>query len=1547
MKKLLTFLTLLTLSIGVGWATNVTERLTNSEIGVTGSNYTDWSYSFDNGVTYCGQSASNNYGEFIQLRTKNSNSGIVSTTTIGTIKRIAITWYSGSGQDNSNKSIDIYGKNTAYDSPSDLYSTSTQGTKLGSIVYGESLALDVSDSYAYIGIRSNSGAVYIEEIEITWDTEGGTQTPSHDITYDEVDGGSFSGPASAAEGSTVSISATPAAGYEFDSWNVYKTGDETTTVTVSSDNKFIMPEYNVTVSGTFTEKTPYTINYTVGENGSLPSDKPTSAYSGDNVTVTTTPAEGYKLGSFIVAPTENGVTAPTVTISGNSATFTMPASNVNVNVTFEALPTYVFYEPFTGSNGENTNFGINASGDGNGNSPKYVSGFGAFTSTQGIYGANNAIKLGTSSKPGNTTTPSITGITPGKTYVLTFKAAPWASETASMSVTATGGTLTGLSTSNMTNGQWNEYSATFVANSEGTRDGVTFTFTASKNRFFLDEVMLDVVAETGFEIKRTIKTNGEDNNEAGGWIGDWSSNCSTPNGISGNHYTVTAPAGETVQFKAGTNNNYKILESHVSAVDDNNTAITLTKVSSDNSGIVFSFTMPASEVTITANFTDYYHPTLRMAGRFNGRPESAWITNSSGPAFTFDEDKDEYTINAYFTGAVNNNNQQIDYFFLRADENNLMADASGDCWVGENGGTYNLGGSSNFRIYPGVYKITVNGSRKQAVITKVTPELSFNYPAGEVLSGTTINATSTLTTLINDIKDNDSGAQGEVSVKVCTDGSSYNLDEVPLTSNQTVYGKAWIGNLAVTENAAYTIHEFDTETPDYTEAFSAGFGKFFADNSTIWTIYNSSCARASAYFNGAATASESWLYSPYIDLTAATNPKLSFSHAGNFFTTDGQSYMADDVKVMIRELSNNEWTDWTPLDGVTYPDGNNYNFVEFNKDMTSYVNKTIQIAFKYTSTTSRAGTWEIKNFKVAELYNITCNTADNGSITASPNPATAGETVTITVTPASGYELATLVYNDGTDHDIKATKSFTMPAANVTVTATFAEKQVGTDEFHLVTYDSNPLPLVAGYEYIIVTEDYNWAMGAIDGDAKKATASQDFVFIGDDHTTVALTENSTVNVIKLVDGVENPDRKYWNLTQDNGLNIFLQNTGTGIQEQTHGYGLSGYSDEVLININAANYAFITPGGRQILYQDGDNGAAGVFGHYANSNVGASGYKRVYLYYREGATVPPTEATLANLCENGEKNKSYTITDQLIAVAYAENTEGSFLWCKDQGNKSIFSTSIHEGDQIDYLYNDTQAQNKRDWDQSNWVALKFTDLTTTEANVIKGYVNSYINEKAITGELVDDNNYMLAVSTKTLTTTAGASYPKNVYCTSNFVLDNLNIFGSIAAGDGGYTGNNGQNYFFMNPKVQEACIITYAMWDAENNCFTVPSNSGFEGNVSVNLAYNENPYLDLSESLTDKKVYQFEAIVNRSSKNAYGPKANRADEFTVYPTNLTGGNENNPPTAISTVDMGNGVVKSVKYLNVAGMVSDTPFQGVNIVVTEYTDGTRTATKMLRK
>ena len=76
-------------------------------------------------------------------------------------------------------------------------------------------------------------------------------------------------------------------------------------------------------------------------------------------------------------------------------------------------------------------------------------------------------------------------------------------------------------------------------------------------------------------------------------------------------------------------------------------------------------------------------------------------------------------------------------------------------------------------------------------------------------------------------------------------------------------------------------------------------------------------------------------------------------------------------------------------------------------------------------------------------YTVTAAKVENGTVTVDPETATIGAAVSVKATPAEGYELDTLYYTaEGSDeqHAIEAKDgayTFTMPAANVTVTAAF------------------------------------------------------------------------------------------------------------------------------------------------------------------------------------------------------------------------------------------------------------------------------------------------------------------------------------------------------------------------------------------------------------------------------------------------------------------------------------------------------------------------------
>ncbi len=141
--------------------------LTAALFPATASTYVDFSKVTAPASTavYAGNSANNDGA--IQLRSSKSNSGIVSTTSGGKIRKVVVTWDKNTAE---GRTLDIYGSNSAYTSAADLYKDSTtQGTKLGSIVYGESTELEISGDYEYVGLRSNNGAMYLSEIELSYE----------------------------------------------------------------------------------------------------------------------------------------------------------------------------------------------------------------------------------------------------------------------------------------------------------------------------------------------------------------------------------------------------------------------------------------------------------------------------------------------------------------------------------------------------------------------------------------------------------------------------------------------------------------------------------------------------------------------------------------------------------------------------------------------------------------------------------------------------------------------------------------------------------------------------------------------------------------------------------------------------------------------------------------------------------------------------------------------------------------------------------------------------------------------------------------------------------------------------------------------------------------------------------------------------------------------------------------------------------------------------------------------------------------------------------
>ena len=153
-----------------------------------------------------------------------------------------------------------------------------------------------------------------------------------------------------------------------------------------------------------------------------------------------------------------------------------------------------------------------------------------------------------------------------------------------------------------------------------------------------------------------------------------------------------------------------------------------------------------------------------------------------------------------------------------------------------------------------------------------------------------------------------------------------------------------------------------------------------------------------------------------------------------------------------------------------------------------------------------------------------------------------------------------------------------------------------------------------------------------------------------------------------------------------------------------------------------------------------------------------------------------------------------------------------------------------------------------------------------------------------------------------------------------------------------------------------------MWDKPNQIMVIPNNTPFSGAACIgrwdlNEFDNQLTALDAAYDApeTGDNQYEFHIIVQRTGKS-YGtpinsskaapslkPNQTASDVIRTQPLDLQASSP--LPTAINGV-ISNAQPISVEYVNIAGMRSSKPWQGVNIIVTRYSNGTTTTTKMVK-
>ncbi len=270
--------------------------------------------------------------------------------------------------------------------------------------------------------------------------------------------------------------------------------------------------------------------------------------------------------------------------------------------------------------------------------------------------------------------------------------------------------------------------------------------------------------------------------------------------------------------------------------------------------------------------------------------------------------------------------------------------------------------------------------------------------------------------------------------------------------------------------------------------------------------------------------------------------------------------------------------------------------------------------------------------------------------------------------------------------------------------------------------------------------------------------------------------------------------------------------------------------------------------------------------------------------------------------------TYKLVDPLT-VAYVDN-ENNVIYAKDDNGATEQAPAEGEEDFMKLHYGDNTYVG-----HSNWVAIEATSAPELQPAA---------SRIEATGKVAEAMPNRRLKATKVVEIDREGDFDPNTYCLVNFMPKSSHS-------------TTHHNFFFAEPQANEIARIIWAQWDASTSTFIVPPTSGFTGVISTVFdLYNDsdNP----TSKLQDGHQYQFIGLIKKTSAK------DASNLYQLYP--LSGITDHDDIiTGVHNILTQNEVV-SQKYYNTMGIESDVPFQGVNIVVTRYTDGTQSTHKLLK-
>lgn len=338
------------------------------------------------------------------------------------------------------------------------------------------------------------------------------------------------------------------------------------------------------------------------------------------------------------------------------------------------------------------------------------------------------------------------------------------------------------------------------------------------------------------------------------------------------------------------------------------------------------------------------------------------------------------------------------------------------------------------------------------------------------------------------------------------------------------------------------------------------------------------------------------------------------------------------------------------------------------------------------------------------------------------------------------------------------------------------------------------------------------------------------------------------------------------------------------------------------------------------------------------------YDYLGLLYRIGGNV--------DVIENEPDGENSSLTLRGVWYSRVKGT----LFAK--GNNDYNNKSVNSRGYIDFakvVTDGSSSQVLQDWDydQSNWVEIEPSESVSSDE--LKALLEQEFTLYGTKLSSVNPRFKAISISNQHNT----PAYTLNHFTPAHF---NGTCF-QQRRGDNEW-------YFFVEPKPNELAKIYWSIYN--EGAFYAYKNAGFDGTIEVDWSYHDPGYTDANMTnnvgldldacgkdpkLTDLNgfsgwlaIIKFNETTAAQYASAYGdddisPSSSRTAKYTVYPIRLN----DDMATAIETItaDKASGMrsLKSTRYYNMMGVESSTPFQGVNIIVKEYTDGSRESSKAI--